>query len=92
MEELFIWFNRTKVPDGYPLKDDFILKHHFNKAKPKDIPAERLKLYNPFKTEFPPVKEYKFPPEIYNIADFPYIYNNQYKSEILPVVNEFRVS
>lgn len=67
MEELFIWFNRTKVPQGYPLKDDFILKPSFNKAKPKDIPLQEWKLYNPFKMEFPPGDEYKFPLEMFMV-------------------------
>jgi hypothetical protein len=67
MSELFIWFNRTKIPEGYPLKDDFILKDSFKKDKPKDIPTQQWKLYNPFKMEFPPVDGYKFPSEMYMV-------------------------
>lgn len=67
MKELFIWFNRTRVPEGYPLKDDFILKNSFKKDKAKEIPTQQWKLFNPFKMKFPPVDDYKFPSEMYMV-------------------------
>lgn len=67
MSDLFIWFNRTKVPYGYPLTDEIIVKDVFDKARPKYMPDQRWKLFNPYKMEFPPTKEYKFPDELYMV-------------------------
>jgi len=67
MDDLFIWFNRTKVPDGYPLTDEIIIKDTFDKARPKYTPDQRWKLFNPYKMDFPPSEEYKFPDKLYMV-------------------------
>lgn len=73
MNNLFIWFNRTKMPIGYPNKNDFIIKSTFDKNKPKYIPNQIWKLYS-LSMGNPSQSKYKFPTDLYMV-----ITNKSYK-------------
>lgn len=68
MEELFIWFNRTQLPVGYPLKDDTVFKPSFDAKNPKGMPDQPWKTFNHHKMSFPPTDAHRFPVEMYLVV------------------------
>ncbi|RAJ05442.1 immunity protein 43 of polymorphic toxin system [Chitinophaga skermanii] len=68
MEKLFIWFNRTQLPTGYPAKDDTILKLSFDPKKPKLMPGQPWKQFNIHTMPFPPEEMYQFPSSMYLVV------------------------
>ena len=65
MDELFIWFNRTQLPAGYPVKDDAVFKPSFEAKNPKAVPEQKWTMFNHHKMSFPPTDAYQFPKEMY---------------------------
>lgn len=67
MKELYIWFNRTQLPKGYPLQSDFILKSQFDLEQPRKIYDEKWKMYNRFNSEYS-TGEFQFPCEMFMVV------------------------
>lgn len=67
MKDLYIWFNRTQLPKGYPLQSDFILKSQFDLEQPRKIYDEKWKMYNRFNSEHP-TGEFQFPCEMFMVV------------------------
>ena len=67
MKELYIWFNRTQLPKGFPLQNDFILKSQFDLEQPRKIYDEKWKMYNRFNSEYP-IGDFQFPHEMFMVV------------------------
>ena len=67
MKELYIWFNRTQLPKGSPLQNDFILKSQFDLEQPRKIYDEKWKMYNRFNSEYP-TGDFQFPCKMFMVV------------------------
>lgn len=69
MNNLYIWFQRTKLPEGHPLLDDILLKSRFDLKRPNTIHVgeENWRNFNHYNMNFPPKDTFAFPSEIYLI-------------------------
>jgi hypothetical protein len=68
MTDLFIWFNRTQLPDGYIPIEDIIFKNDFDIKKPKFMPEQPWKMYDAQIHGAPPEKEKEFPKKMYLVS------------------------
>ncbi|BAV05583.1 Immunity protein 43 [Filimonas lacunae] len=68
MEDLFIWFNRTQLPSGYPLKEDTVLKSSYDAKSATKMPDQAWKTFNHHTMSFPPTGTHQFPEEMYLVV------------------------
>jgi hypothetical protein len=68
MNKLYIWFNRTVLPKGYPIFGDYIFKSQFDIKNPKKVYDENWKRYSYLKMAYSLKEDIKFPAEMYLIV------------------------
>jgi hypothetical protein len=65
-DDLYIWYNRTKLPKGFPLAGKYLLNNSFDIKNPRKISEQKWTLYNSYRMGFPPSDDkFKFPNNIY---------------------------
>jgi hypothetical protein len=67
MNNLYIWFQRTKLPKGHPLLNDILLKSNFDLKRPNIIHVgeDNWRNFNHYNMDFPPKDTFAFPSEMY---------------------------